>query len=394
PTCPLWSYTICLLYILTSNNTTFTQTASFLLSSKSLTMIPMANFFSSNKIAPFKFKYQTHFVASSDGTTLQVYVLTMTPGSPSIRKTNFKQVADIHPHAPNLTAVTKDMKTCNGLHFSNDRGKIEGEEALITLAQHLSQLRLLVNPYGYCLQDVVQLRMYTDYQIHYLRLNDLFRWSNYGVETAATTKSSATHDDRSVLNHWVPERALPITRYKVVSQDTYDEREEELQDLRLESEKQSRRIKESKSYFESELKKKDIEVNRWTDITKTRAEQEESVKQKEMQIEMLLKEKQEAEEYMKVWKQRIDNATSYIPPVVNGGAAVLDAAYVTATGVGSVAYAAGSATIKKAGEVGAFIAANTPAARKAAADAEAERREKERQKNMARYYPYPGPPRN
>ncbi|CAN1191137.1 hypothetical protein LINPERHAP2_LOCUS40883 [Linum perenne] len=38
----------------------------------------------------------------------------------------------------------------------------------------MSQLRLLVNPNGYCLQDVIQLRMYTEFNIHYLRLNDLF----------------------------------------------------------------------------------------------------------------------------------------------------------------------------------------------------------------------------
>ncbi|CAN1184787.1 hypothetical protein LINPERPRIM_LOCUS39327, partial [Linum perenne] len=131
-------------------------------------------------IALFDFKSENHFVASSDGIILQVYDLT----NHSIQKTHSKKVATIQTV---LDGDDDDEVPYNGILFFDGLGRIEGQKALTTLAQHLKSLHLLVSPEGYCFQDVSELGVYSDFGIHYLRLNDLFSWPCHGVELATTS---------------------------------------------------------------------------------------------------------------------------------------------------------------------------------------------------------------
>ncbi|CAN1178359.1 hypothetical protein LINPERHAP2_LOCUS33628 [Linum perenne] len=50
------------------------------------------------------------------------------------------------------------------------------------LAQHLKELHLLVSPEGYCFQDVSEFGVYSDFGIHYVRLNDFFSCPRHKVE--------------------------------------------------------------------------------------------------------------------------------------------------------------------------------------------------------------------
>ncbi|CAN0861208.1 hypothetical protein LINGRAHAP2_LOCUS8140 [Linum grandiflorum] len=130
----------------------------------------------------FPFKSNAHFVTSSDGTILQVYELTKpTNQLPFVKKADWKQVTTITASLEEEDDAS-DEKSYNGLAFFDGHGKIEGEKALTTLAQHLKQLHLLVNPKGYCFQDVSDLGMYSDFGIHYLRLNDLFSWPCHKID--------------------------------------------------------------------------------------------------------------------------------------------------------------------------------------------------------------------
>ncbi|CAN1191134.1 hypothetical protein LINPERPRIM_LOCUS39744 [Linum perenne] len=195
-------------------------------------------------MAPFKFKSQNHFVSSSDGTTLQVYELTEPPSHPSsIQKTHLKEVANIQ----------------DGLSFPEGGGKIKGQEALTRLAQHLAQLRLLVNPSGYSLQDVTQLHMYTDFQIDYLRLNDLFSWSHHGIKTT-TLKSPEGWSSRSEMNHHAPEGEM--TRHMMIRTDIYEAKEEEMRETKMATEDQRRILKKMESEFEIQRKEKDEEAEK------------------------------------------------------------------------------------------------------------------------------------
>ncbi|CAN0860980.1 hypothetical protein LINGRAHAP2_LOCUS8086 [Linum grandiflorum] len=199
-------------------------------------------------MAPFNFKSESHFVTSSDGNALQVYELNQPAGChpSSIDKTHFTQVARIPGDG-------------TGLSFPNGAGKIKGKE-LTRLAHHLAHLRLLVNPTGHCLQDVTQLRMYTDFNIYYLRLNDLFTWSHYGMKS---TRPAAGWS-RSELDHRAPEsgEALELTRYVMIRTDAYEAKEEEIRERKKANEEQKKRLKKMESEYESRWREKDDEVNK------------------------------------------------------------------------------------------------------------------------------------
>ncbi|CAN1191126.1 hypothetical protein LINPERPRIM_LOCUS39753 [Linum perenne] len=89
------------------------------------------------------YKPETHFVASSDGTTIQIYKLTTDPTThpSSIRKEHWKNVATINTTAKDH----QDVSLYDGLQFEDNHGRIEGRESLTMLAQHLAQLGFLVS---------------------------------------------------------------------------------------------------------------------------------------------------------------------------------------------------------------------------------------------------------
>ncbi|CAN0903818.1 hypothetical protein LINGRAHAP2_LOCUS22752 [Linum grandiflorum] len=157
-------------------------------------------------MAPFDFKFSNHFVASSDGTTLQVHELTANHmvHSFSIRKAHWKQVANINKEDDDHEDT--EQISYDGLLFFDGHGRIEGTKALTVLAQH-------VNPEGYCFQESMELADYADFGIHYLRLNDLFSWPHHGVDLATTSVWS-----RSELKYQITrektEELQKITREK------------------------------------------------------------------------------------------------------------------------------------------------------------------------------------
>ncbi|CAN1814778.1 hypothetical protein LINPERHAP1_LOCUS27230 [Linum perenne] len=132
----------------------------------------------------FEFKSNNnHFITSPEGTTLQVYEFTKHTIHPSsIRKIHWNPIATIHPENP-----TDHKQAYDGVTFPEDRGTIEGREALTMLARHLNGLQLLVSSEGYCFQEVSDLGMYSNFGVHYLRLNDLFNWQRYTIDRALTT---------------------------------------------------------------------------------------------------------------------------------------------------------------------------------------------------------------
>ncbi|CAN1191124.1 hypothetical protein LINPERPRIM_LOCUS39753, partial [Linum perenne] len=201
------------------------------------------------------YKPETHFVASSDGTTIQIYKLTTDPTThpSSIRKEHWKNVATINTTAKDH----QDVSLYDGLQFEDNHGRIEGRESLTMLAQHLAQLGFLVSPQGYCFHDVIEHEMFVELEIHYLRLNDLFCWSHHGVNQSLTTSWS-----RSELKQHVPEGGDKLmrimTRYVTVRRERFEEFKRRLRVQREEIED----MKGLKKEKDEEIKKKEEEIER------------------------------------------------------------------------------------------------------------------------------------
>ncbi|CAN1814777.1 hypothetical protein LINPERHAP1_LOCUS27229 [Linum perenne] len=111
----------------------------------------------------FEFKSNNnHFITSPEGTTLQVYEFTKHTIHPSsIRIIHWIPIATINPE--NATTTDDKKMAYDGLTFPEDRGTIEGREALTMLARHLNGLQLLVSSEGYCFQEVSDLGMYSNF---------------------------------------------------------------------------------------------------------------------------------------------------------------------------------------------------------------------------------------
>ncbi|CAN1750858.1 hypothetical protein LINPERHAP1_LOCUS4176 [Linum perenne] len=220
-------------------------------------------------MAPFIFKSDNHFVASSDGTTLQVYELTKPLIHPSsIRNTHWNEVAKINI---GLRHDTNEGISYNGLLFFDGHGRIEGRATLTTLAHHLMLLRLRVSPEGYCFQDVTDLGNYADFGIHYLFLNDLFCWPRHGVELVTITNWHRW----DLEYHYRPrnEKTSKSLTGNVVSKEKYLELKKLLEDEHEELEKLKELVK---------LKEELEEANEIKDeeLQKLRKEKEEELKKK------------------------------------------------------------------------------------------------------------------
>ncbi|CAN1344925.1 hypothetical protein LINPERPRIM_LOCUS40202 [Linum perenne] len=211
----------------------------------------------------------------SGGITLQVYELTNpTINLPSIQKTHWKEVATIQTV---LDDDDDDEVSYNGLLFFDGLGRIEGQKALTTLAQDLKSLHLLVSPEGYCFQDVSELGVYSDFGIHYLRLNDLFSWPRHGVELATTNVWS-----RVELKYHLPKHknTSKPTVGGGVSKEKYSELEKSVKEKDEELEKLKEEMDNAIEAKKEELQK----------LKKANQEQQKQA-QKIEELEKLLKEK-------------------------------------------------------------------------------------------------------
>ncbi|CAI0428843.1 unnamed protein product [Linum tenue] len=257
----------------------------------------------------FDFKSDKHFVASSDKTNIHVYELTNPNIHPSrIRKTHWREVANITP-APDHhdggeddedqsdpdeddAAADGEEESYNGLMFFDGHGKIEGQEALTKLAQHLTRLRLIVSPQGHSYQDVSELGEHKEFGIHYLRLNDLFNWTDHGVSMAGVTMWR-----RLVLKYIIPKREKRAVMNGAVSKDKYEElkkmvssKDKELGKLREEMEEQDREIQLLKEEKEDASEQHEAELR-------------ELEKEKDEELRILLKKK---DDELKILKKRKD----------------------------------------------------------------------------------------
>ncbi|CAN1184793.1 hypothetical protein LINPERPRIM_LOCUS39327, partial [Linum perenne] len=157
----------------------------------------------------------------------------------------------------------------NGILFFDGLGRIEGQKALTTLAQHLKSLHLLVSPEGYCFQDVSELGVYSDFGIHYLRLNDLFSWPCHGVELATTSNVWS----RVKLKYHLPKHKNTSSKPTVgggVSKEKYaelgklvKEKDEELEKLKEEMEERIEELEKQKEDMEDAIKAKNEELQKF-----------------------------------------------------------------------------------------------------------------------------------
>ncbi|CAN1750855.1 hypothetical protein LINPERHAP1_LOCUS4176 [Linum perenne] len=244
-------------------------------------------------MAPFIFKSDNHFVASSDGTTLQVYELTKPLIHPSsIRNTHWNEVAKINI---GLRHDTNEGISYNGLLFFDGHGRIEGRATLTTLAHHLMLLRLRVSPEGYCFQDVTDLGNYADFGIHYLFLNDLFCWPRHGVELVTITNWHRW----DLEYHYRPrnEKTSKSLTGNVVSKEKYLELKKLLEDEHEELEKLKEEMNEANETKNEELqnlkREKDEVFQKVLKLVKLKEELEEANEIKDEELQKLRKEKEE-----------------------------------------------------------------------------------------------------
>ncbi|CAL1380171.1 unnamed protein product [Linum trigynum] len=258
----------------------------------------------------FDFKSDKHFVASFDKTTIHVYELTNPTIHPSrIRKTHWREVANItlapyhrdrgddekdqsDSDADDPAADEEEEESYNGLMFFDGHGKIEGQEALTKLAQHLTRLRLIVSPQGHIYQDVSELGEHKEFGIHYLRLNDLFNWTDHGVSMVGVTMWR-----RLVLKYIIPKREKRPVMSGAVSKEKYEElkkmvssKDKELGKLREEMEEQEREIQLLKEEKEDASEQHEAELR-------------ELEKEKDEELRISLKKK---DEELKILKKRKD----------------------------------------------------------------------------------------
>ncbi|CAN0860768.1 F-box protein PP2-B10 [Linum grandiflorum] len=213
-------------------------------------------------MAPFNFRSDKHFVTSSDGTTLQVNELTKPLTNPSsIQKSYWKPIATIN-------MSDNDVNTYNGLLFFDGHGLIEGRKALITLARHLSLLHLMVNPAGYCFQDVSTLYggQYSDFGIHYLRLNDLFSWPHHEVGLVSTNQWGR-HElkyhhapRRSTTGNKSARNAAGASKEKQYYEELMKKKDEELAKLQEKLEETNEELEKWKEELEEKMEVKEEEL--------------------------------------------------------------------------------------------------------------------------------------
>ncbi|CAN1343798.1 hypothetical protein LINPERPRIM_LOCUS39898 [Linum perenne] len=235
---------------------------------------------------PFAFKSNNHFVASSDGTILQVYELTKpTIHLSSIKKADWKKIATIDM-VPDDDVDEEDDEaddgvTYDGLVFFDGHGRIEGRKTLTMLAQHLKHLHLLVSPEGYCVQEVSEFGVYSEYGIHYLRLNDLFSWPRHGVDLATTHMWS-----RLELKYSLPKHK-PVEANRAM--------DEELQKLKRKEEEMQKVINKNKDVEEAKTSRiEELEKLKEEMTNETEAKNEELRKtKKDMNAELQTRKKDE-----------------------------------------------------------------------------------------------------
>ncbi|CAN1815682.1 hypothetical protein LINPERHAP1_LOCUS27529 [Linum perenne] len=240
----------------------------------------------------FAFKSTNHFVASSDGIILQVYELTKpTNHLSSIQKVDWKNDGG---DDDDIDQEVSDGKSYNGLSFLDGQGKIEGEKALTTLAQHLKQLHLLVSPKGYCFQQVSELGMYSDFGIHYLRLNDLFSWPRHNIDLATSNVWSRLEFKYSLPKHKNPSKQKPNVGGG--KEEELEKLKEEMEEANEANEKELQKLKRAYEDQHKQVQKKDKELRMLKKMKDNTWELQRQLKKKDDELKILKKKMDEEDE--------------------------------------------------------------------------------------------------
>ncbi|CAI0455835.1 unnamed protein product [Linum tenue] len=143
-------------------------------------------------MAPFELNSTTHFVASSDSTTIDIYELTTSKDSPpsAVKATDWKILA--------TAAVTSHHQP----EDQHDALKLFDEvitgRNLRNLAEDLSQFHFYVNPLGNTFIDVSAGG--GQFGVQFFRLNDTFNWSQYGAFNPPPAEAKLWHTRHGFSN--------------------------------------------------------------------------------------------------------------------------------------------------------------------------------------------------
>ncbi|CAN0861136.1 hypothetical protein LINGRAHAP2_LOCUS8128 [Linum grandiflorum] len=261
---------------------------------------------------PFSFKSDIHFVGSSNGTILQVYELTKpTIHLSSVHKANWKKIATIDTdYDSDDDEDATYERSYHGLMFFDGHGRIEGQQALTTLAKHLKDLHFLVNPEGYCFQQAFDFGMYYDFGIHYLRLNDLFSWPRYGVQLVKNNPWSRL-ELKLNLKHKNPSKPISLSG-GMISKDKYEElerllkkKDEELEKLKgeMEATYDHQELEKEKEELRKVVRMKDNELKM---LRRNKEDMEEASRAKDDELQ---KSKSKEEELRKIIKRNEEGKT-------------------------------------------------------------------------------------
>ncbi|CAN1178361.1 Laminin subunit alpha-2 [Linum perenne] len=261
----------------------------------------------------FAFSSNNHFVASSDVTVLHNYELTKSSiHLSSIQKADWKTLATIDTNIKDedISSKVSNVMSYNRLMFFDGHGRIKGRKALTMLAQHLKELHLLVSPEGYCFQDVSEFGVYSDFGIHYVRLNDFFSCPRHKVELVSISVWSRLELKYNLSKHKntpKPNVDGGLSKEKYVKlEKTVKAKDEELEKLKEKMDDVIQKLKKANEEQQKQAQKKDKEL---LNLKKNKYKEEVAKTQKIEELEKINEDLEEAnrvkdEELQKLKKKK------------------------------------------------------------------------------------------
>ncbi|CAN1253968.1 hypothetical protein LINPERPRIM_LOCUS8487 [Linum perenne] len=155
--------------------------------------------------------------------------------------------------------------------FFDGHGRIKGRKALTMLAQHLKELHLLVSPEGYCFQDVSEFGVYSDFGIHYVRLNDFFSCPRHKVELVSISVWSRLELKYNLSKHkntpkpnvdggLSKEKYVKLEKTVKAKDEELEKLKEKMDDVIQEKEEELQKLKKANEEQQKQAQKKDKEL--------------------------------------------------------------------------------------------------------------------------------------
>ncbi|CAN1178367.1 hypothetical protein LINPERHAP2_LOCUS33628 [Linum perenne] len=253
----------------------------------------------------FAFSSNNHFVASSDVTVLHNYELTKSSiHLSSIQKADWKTLATIDTNIKDedISSKVSNVMSYNRLMFFDGHGRIKGRKALTMLAQHLKELHLLVSPEGYCFQDVSEFGVYSDFGIHYVRLNDFFSCPRHKVELVSISVWSRLELKYNLSKHkntpkpnvdggLSKEKYVKLEKTVKAKDEELEKLKEKMDDVIQEKEEELQKLKKANEEQQKQAQKKDKEL---LNLKKNKYKEEVAKTQKIEELEKINEDLEEA----------------------------------------------------------------------------------------------------